>query len=127
MYWFLLLAVAMMQPAVFSSYLDFPTVMICNLELSAKKYFPAMLFFLSRHCITATETKLPQSTGGGGGFLLAPMAGNSDLKAVTGEGDCYFVSFYLFPNRVFLYSPGYPGIHSIEQAGLELRDPLASV
>jgi hypothetical protein len=31
-----------------------------------------------------------------------------------------------FQDRVSLYSPGYPGTHSVDQAGLELRNPPAS-
>jgi hypothetical protein len=37
---------------------------------------------------------------------------------------CFFVLF--FRDRVSLYSPGCPGTHSVDQAGLELRDPPAS-
>jgi hypothetical protein len=37
---------------------------------------------------------------------------------------CCFVLF--FPDRVSLYSPGYPGTHFVDQAGLELRNLLAS-
>jgi hypothetical protein len=33
---------------------------------------------------------------------------------------------YLFRDRVSLYSPGCPGTHSVDQAGLELRNPPAS-
>jgi hypothetical protein len=32
----------------------------------------------------------------------------------------------VFPDRVSLCNPGCPGAHSIDQAGLKLRDPLAS-
>jgi hypothetical protein len=32
-----------------------------------------------------------------------------------------------FQDRVSLCSPGCPGTHSVDQAGLELRDPPASV
>jgi hypothetical protein len=35
-----------------------------------------------------------------------------------------FVLF--FRDRVFLCSPGCPGTHSVDQAGLKLRDPPAS-
>jgi hypothetical protein len=38
-------------------------------------------------------------------------------------------SFYIyifFWDRVSLYSPGYPGAHFVDQAGLELRNPPAS-
>jgi hypothetical protein len=48
----------------------------------------------------------------------------------------FFLSFFLFiylflfglvfQDRVSLYSPGYPGTHFVDQAGLELRNPPAS-
>jgi hypothetical protein len=34
---------------------------------------------------------------------------------------------YFFSNRVSLCIPGCPGTHSVDQAGLELRNPPASV
>jgi hypothetical protein len=34
--------------------------------------------------------------------------------------------FYFFQDRVSLCSPGCPGTHSVDQAGLKLRDPAAS-
>ena len=34
--------------------------------------------------------------------------------------------FLVFGDKVSLCSPGYPGTYSVEQAGLELRDPRAS-
>jgi hypothetical protein len=34
--------------------------------------------------------------------------------------------FFFFRDRVSLCSPGCPGTHSVDQAGLELRNPLAS-
>jgi hypothetical protein len=37
---------------------------------------------------------------------------------------CLFVC--LFRDRVFLYSPGYPGTHFVDQAGHKLRNPPAS-
>jgi hypothetical protein len=36
------------------------------------------------------------------------------------------VSFFVFRDRVSLYSPGCLGTHSVDQAGLELRNPPAS-
>jgi hypothetical protein len=33
---------------------------------------------------------------------------------------------FVFWDRVFLHSPGCPGTHSVDQAGLELRNPPAS-
>jgi hypothetical protein len=32
----------------------------------------------------------------------------------------------VFRGRVSLWSPGWPGTHSVDQAGLELRNPSAS-
>jgi hypothetical protein len=34
--------------------------------------------------------------------------------------------YYFFWDRVSLYSPGFPGTHFVDQAGLELRNPPAS-
>jgi hypothetical protein len=45
---------------------------------------------------------------------------------------CFLVFFLFvclccfFQDRVSLYSPGCPGTHSVDQAGLELRNPPAS-
>jgi hypothetical protein len=42
---------------------------------------------------------------------------------------CLFVLFFVclfFRDRVSLYSPGCPGTHFVDQAGLELRNPPAS-
>jgi hypothetical protein len=33
---------------------------------------------------------------------------------------------FIFRDRISLYSPGCPGTHSVDQAGLELRNPPAS-
>jgi hypothetical protein len=38
----------------------------------------------------------------------------------------FFFSFLFFQDRVSLSSPGCPGTHSVDQAGLELRNPPAS-
>jgi hypothetical protein len=37
-----------------------------------------------------------------------------------------FVCLFAFRDRVSLYSPGCPGTHFVDQAGLELRIPPAS-
>jgi hypothetical protein len=37
-----------------------------------------------------------------------------------------FFVFFFFRDRVSLCSPGCPGTHSVDQAGLELRNPPAS-
>jgi hypothetical protein len=38
----------------------------------------------------------------------------------------FFFFFLVFRDRVSLYSPGCPGTHSVDQAGLKLRNPPAS-
>jgi hypothetical protein len=38
----------------------------------------------------------------------------------------FFFLFFFFGDRVSLYSPGCPGIHFVDQAGLELRNLPAS-
>jgi hypothetical protein len=38
----------------------------------------------------------------------------------------FFFFFLVFRDRVSLYSPGCPGTHFVDQAGLELRNPPAS-
>jgi hypothetical protein len=38
----------------------------------------------------------------------------------------YIFWFLVFQDRVCLYSPGCPGTHFVDQAGLELRNPPAS-
>jgi hypothetical protein len=38
----------------------------------------------------------------------------------------FFVFVFVFRDRVSLCSPGCPGTHSVDQAGLELRNPPAS-
>ena len=37
-----------------------------------------------------------------------------------------FVCLFILRGRISLCSPGCPGTHSVDQAGLELRDPPAS-
>jgi hypothetical protein len=41
-------------------------------------------------------------------------------------GFLFVCLFFVFQGRVFLYSPGFPGTHFLDQAGLELRNPPAS-
>jgi hypothetical protein len=38
----------------------------------------------------------------------------------------FFFFFLVFQDRVSLYSPGCPGTHFVDQAGLELKNPPAS-
>jgi hypothetical protein len=75
-----------------------------------------------------------------------PLQGSSNRKTNPGCGSCVCHSVYVlhsvvchsiplsdiffffgFLRQCSLYSPGYPGTHSVDQAGLELRNPLASV
>jgi hypothetical protein len=37
----------------------------------------------------------------------------------------FFIYFFVFRDRVSLYSPGCPGTHFVDQAGLEFRNPPA--
>ena len=46
-------------------------------------------------------------------------------KPADATGYVLFFVFF-FPDIVSLCSPGCPGTHSVEQAGLELRNPPAS-
>jgi hypothetical protein len=39
---------------------------------------------------------------------------------------CLFVFVFVFRDRVSLYSPGCPGTHFVDQAGLKLRNLSAS-
>jgi hypothetical protein len=41
-------------------------------------------------------------------------------------GIILLVLFFVFQGRVSLYNPGSPGTHSVDQAGLELRNLPAS-
>jgi hypothetical protein len=49
----------------------------------------------------------------------------SSLVCLIVFGFC-LVGWLVFQDRVSLYSPGCPGIHFVDQAGLELRNPPAS-
>jgi hypothetical protein len=63
-----------------------------------------------------------QPWGGSGGVFLVML----DFFFVV---VFVFLDFFLggvFRDRVSLYSPGYPGTHFVDQAGLELRNPPAS-
>jgi hypothetical protein len=48
------------------------------------------------------------------------------LLLTTARNIDFFFFFLVFQDRVSLYSPGCPGTHSVEQAGLKLRNPSAS-
>jgi hypothetical protein len=57
--------------------------------------------------------------------LRSPAEQQGD--ALPGPFVCLFVCFlFSFWDRVSLYSPGCPGTHFVNQAGLELRNPPAS-
>jgi hypothetical protein len=51
------------------------------------------------------------------------------LMALQKEGIKLVINYYyylVFRDRVSLCSPGCPGTHSVDQAGLELKNPPAS-
>ena len=50
---------------------------------------------------------------------------DGDNKVVVFRFFCLFV-FLFFPDKVSLYSPGCPGTHFVDQAGLKLRNLPAS-
>jgi hypothetical protein len=97
---------------------------------------------VEKHCLRNSET-LPgtsacsfsspvlESSALGFNPSLPHAFSSSDLtpllncSAVSCLFVCLFVCFVL-RDRVFLRSPGCPGTHSVDQAGLELRDPPAS-
>ena len=56
----------------------------------------------------------------------APCPGSSASLLFTGSLVCLFLFFFFFFDRASLYSPGCPGAHYVDQAGLELRDLFAS-
>jgi hypothetical protein len=55
---------------------------------------------------------------------------NNEFKTSLGlhsKSVCLFsLLYFVFPDKVSLHSPGYPGTHSVDQAGLEFRDLPAS-
>jgi hypothetical protein len=48
------------------------------------------------------------------------------VNDISNASFVFFFSFFLFPDRVSLYSSGCPGTHFVDQAGLELRNKPAS-
>jgi hypothetical protein len=63
------------------------------------------------------------------GFFFFFFSSSNFLNALCLliEMEFFFFFFLLvFRDRVSLYSPGCPGTHSVDQAGLELRNPPAS-
>jgi hypothetical protein len=49
-----------------------------------------------------------------------------DCHSVETDSLSLSLSFWFFRDRVSLCSPGCPGTHFVDQAGLELRNPPAS-
>jgi hypothetical protein len=74
------------------------------------------------------------------GLEVSPQLGSLDLPALCavsadrgrGIGQGFFLFLFLFffffgfRDRVSLYSPGCPGTHFVDQAGLKLKIPPAS-
>jgi hypothetical protein len=54
-----------------------------------------------------------------GGYLEPMLPISLFNESLTSE-------LFFFRDRVSLYSPGCPGTHSVDQAGLEIRNPPAS-
>ena len=44
----------------------------------------------------------------------------------SSSSSCFVLFYFVFRDRVSLCSPGCPGTHSVDQVGLELRNPPAS-
>jgi hypothetical protein len=108
--------------------------------------FPLMFF----HCVSdvlqwyidslLTEARSPRGspmppspvTSNSLPIILTMPVGNidcwvcSDLKLLKLSSSFFFFFFFGFRDRVSLCSPGCPGTHSVDQAGLELRNPPAS-
>jgi hypothetical protein len=49
-----------------------------------------------------------------------------DSSSLLYKFNDFFLFVLVFQDRVSLCSPGYPGTHFVDQAGLELRNPPAS-
>jgi hypothetical protein len=69
----------------------------------------------------------------GGAHVHSGQKKTLDLQALEFQvvvsylkGVLFFFSFFFFRDSVSLYSPDCPWTHSVDQAGLELRNPLAS-
>jgi hypothetical protein len=64
--------------------------------------------------------------------FLKNMYGRKKNSRKASDNNSYLLlvwfgfSFLVFQDRVYLWSLGYPGTHSVNQAGLELKDPPAS-
>jgi hypothetical protein len=57
--------------------------------------------------------------------LLSHSADQLQLSLPVPFTHSFFFFFEFFQNRVSLYSSGCPETHFVDQAGLELRNPLA--
>jgi len=54
---------------------------------------------------------------------IEQVPGQLEKQATT---KLYLFIYLVFRDRVFLCSPGCPGTHFVDEAGLELRNPTAS-
>jgi hypothetical protein len=61
-------------------------------------------------------------------FVIASLNTSSKSCSIWGFFWVFlvFLAFWLFRDRVSLCSSGCPGTHSVDQAGLKLRNPPAS-
>jgi hypothetical protein len=84
---------------------------------------PAQCLYLLRHLLA--QNVLSEAISNNFSNHLLYQQGN--LCFTSGLQDFLFFFFFLvFQDRVFLCSPGCPGAHSVDQAGLEIRNPPAS-
>jgi hypothetical protein len=62
-------------------------------------------------------------------FVQFGLVGNFSFSLfgdLSAKIQCLFLFCFVFRDRVSLYTPGCPGTHFVDQAGLELRNPPAS-
>jgi hypothetical protein len=63
---------------------------------------------------------------GAGNLIQVPPEEQPVLLTADSSPATFTVCLFVFRDRVSLCSPGCPGTHSVNQAGLELRNPPAS-
>jgi hypothetical protein len=74
-----------------------------------------------------TKKKKNKKTEALGDFVITDLKSRKANIKQKGElSGNTFLLFFVFRDRVSLYSPGCPGTHFVDQAGLELRNLPAS-
>ena len=59
-------------------------------------------------------------------FVMTIISFTDRMDSFWKKGAWFLFSVFFFPDRIFLYIPGCPRTHSVDQAGLDLKDPSAS-